>query len=104
MSKDKYLEDFYKPATASQKRAETLANKYGPDWRKKMGQLAKKTRERNSGTKQYSEAGKKGGASKAIKAPDTYAFKDKELASKAGKKGSDKRWGKKGIDKDDIAI
>lgn len=76
----------------SKKREITLEKKYGPDWRRKIGQMAKKAREKKYGVELYSRAGRIGGAKRA---PGERSFaKDNELAREAGKKGAAKRWGK----------
>jgi general stress protein YciG len=76
---------------ASTKREQTLAAKYGPDWRKVIGQKAKVAREKKYGKEVYARAGRIGGAKGA---PESRAFsKDHELARSAGKKGAQARWG-----------
>jgi len=78
--------------TPAQKREQTMVARYGKDWRIVVGQRAKEAREAKHGVEQYSKAGVKGGGKPR---PNSRPFKkDRDLASRAGKKGSTNRWGK----------
>lgn len=81
--------------TPAEKRKRTMLARYGEQWAKKNGQAAKDGRIAKRGEETYREqqssAARKANATRR---PETRPFKNKDLAVSAGKKGSDRRWGK----------
>lgn len=83
--------------TPAEKRKRTMLARYGENWAKQNGQAAKDGRIAKRGEETYrNQQSKAAKLANATRRPDTRPFKDKGLASEAGKKGSDRRWGKNG--------
>lgn len=82
--------------TPAQKRKLTMEKRYGKNWRKHNGQLAKEARVTKVGEDDYKEqlsnAGKAGGAN--VPASKRPFKRDPKLAKVAGAKGLGKRWPK----------
>lgn len=89
--------------TPAEKRKLTMQQRYGKDWRKKVGQLAKDGKIEKNGEDGYSELQSKAGSKGAAQRPAGYVrpfAKDKKLAKEASAKGLKSRWGQNAATKD----
>lgn len=82
--------------TPAEKRKLTMQQRYGKNWRKKIGQEAKAAKIEKHGEDGYSELQSMAGTKGAAKRPAGYVrpfAADKKLAKEASAKGLKSRWG-----------